>query len=145
MTRQEALELRRKKRALIALWNRLAKELRGSQADDNVTNLQKAGRLLEACQDKQGLFETRVRKFLNQGWRTYRRLGDLLKAWETLGDSSTAVRQSEPQIDSRSTAVPEGPNWRGYWKPPPGWDDPRNVSPEVFKAKLREIRLSLRA
>lgn len=133
-SRKEALELRRKKLALLAFWNRLAGELRGSEAQENVRNLQTAGRLLEACQDRQGVFETRARKFLGESWRTYRRISDLLKSWNEVGD----LTESRATLPAK-LSEPCGVNYQGYWKPPPGWNDPKNVSHEVLRAWARKM------
>lgn len=140
MKRAQALELRRKKVALLGLWNRIAKELGGSQAQENIRNLQIAGRLLEACQDRQGLFETRARKFLNESWRSYRRLSDLWKAWEVIGE-----KKGTPSSNGTAKlSEPCGPNVFGYWKPPAGWNDPENLSHEELKKKAGEILARLR-
>ena len=145
------LELRRKKQALLALWNKLALELRGPHADENRANMYTAARLLELCQDHQGRFETRARKFLNESWRTYRHLGSFYRAWETLGDRSPgsggrgrdSAREDFAKVQQASS-VPEGVNWRGYVKTPEWWNDPKNLDPEAFKAKVRAIREGLR-
>lgn len=139
MKREQARELRRKKEAILAFWNRLAAELRGTQAKENTANLRIAGRLLEACQDRQGVFEERARRFLNESWRTYRRISDFLKAWQDIGE----VYESRSSLGAK-LSEPSGVNYQGYWRPPPGWDDPKNCSKEEFRAGLRKALEKLR-
>lgn len=128
MKRSQALELRRKKFALLALWNRLAVELRGTQAEENAGNLYTAGHLLRLCEDKQGLFETKARKFLSESWRTHRALGHFLSAWRK-GEPDTPV-----EVIPAKLSEPCGVNYQGYWRRPDWLDDPKNVPIEDLKA-----------